>query len=44
MQEISEGDNKALYAIKLVPPNDLRFEESKVIKALEALNASSLSS
>jgi len=37
--DISEGDAKFLYAMKLVPPEDLGFLEPKV---LETLNASSL--
>ena len=46
MWEISEGENKFLYAIKLVPSQDLGFGDSKAFycKVLEALNASSLSS
>ena len=40
--EISEGDAKFLYAMKLVPPEDLGFQESKVSKVPETLNTSSL--
>ena len=40
--EISEGDAKFLYAMELVPPEDLGFQESKVSKVPETLNASSL--
>ena len=32
MWEISEGDTKILYAMKLVPPKDVGFWEFKVLK------------
>ena len=39
MWKIREGDAKILHTMKLVPPDDLVFRESKVP---ETLNASSL--
>ena len=32
MQEISEGDTKFLHTMKLIPPEDVGFQVSKVPK------------